>query len=59
MLERGIARGDVGPDTDVRAAATLVAAPLIFRLIGELELPDARFVDSLVDLVARAAGTGG
>ncbi|WP_329204955.1 TetR/AcrR family transcriptional regulator [Streptomyces sp. NBC_00683] len=57
ILERGIARGDVGPDTDVRAAATLVAAPLLFRLIGELELPDARFVDSLVDLVARAVGT--
>ncbi|MFD9542921.1 TetR/AcrR family transcriptional regulator [Streptomyces sp. NPDC060022] len=58
ILERGIARGDVGPDTDVRAAATLVAAPLLFRLIGELEMPDARFVDSLVDLVARAVGTG-
>ncbi|MFD4691069.1 TetR/AcrR family transcriptional regulator [Streptomyces sp. NPDC058463] len=58
ILERGIARGDVGPDTDVRAAATLVAAPLLFRLIGELEVPDARFVDSLVDLVARAVGTG-
>ncbi|HEY9327929.1 MAG TPA: TetR/AcrR family transcriptional regulator [Streptomyces sp.] len=59
VLERGIARGDVAPDTDVRAAATLVAAPLLFRLIGELELPDARFVDSLVDLVTRAVGSGG
>lgn len=57
ILERGIARGDVAPDTDVRAAATLVAAPLIFRLIGEQELPDARFVDTLVDLVARAVGS--
>ncbi|CAM5254228.1 TetR/AcrR family transcriptional regulator [Streptomyces narbonensis] len=59
ILERGIARGDVGPDTDVRAAATLVAAPLIFRLIGEQEMPDARFVDNLVDLVARAVGPVG
>ncbi|WP_369272953.1 TetR/AcrR family transcriptional regulator [Streptomyces sp. R11] len=58
ILERGIDRGDVGPDTDVRAAATLVAAPLIFRLIGEQEMPDARFVDTLVDLVARAVGPG-
>ncbi|WP_406371792.1 TetR/AcrR family transcriptional regulator [Streptomyces sp. NBC_00647] len=57
ILERGIARGDVAPDTDVRAAATLVAAPLLFRLIGEQELPDARFVDALVDLVARAVGS--
>ncbi|WP_327715345.1 TetR/AcrR family transcriptional regulator [Streptomyces sp. NBC_00490] len=56
ILERGIARGDVHPDTDVRAASTLVAAPLIFRLIGEQEMPDARFVDTLVDLVARAVG---
>ncbi|MFD7445945.1 TetR/AcrR family transcriptional regulator [Streptomyces sp. NPDC059909] len=57
ILERGIARGDVRPDTDVRAAATLVAAPLLFRLIGEQELPDARLVDTLVDLVARAVGS--
>ncbi|MFD9305671.1 TetR-like C-terminal domain-containing protein [Streptomyces sp. NPDC060048] len=56
ILERGIARGDVGPDTGVRAAATLVAAPLLFRLIGEQEMPDARFVDALVELVARAVG---
>ncbi|MET7759856.1 TetR/AcrR family transcriptional regulator [Streptomyces sp. NPDC005389] len=59
ILERGIARGDVGPDTDVRTAATLVAALLIFRLIGEQEMPDARFVDKLVDLVARAVGPVG
>ncbi|MEJ8632757.1 TetR/AcrR family transcriptional regulator [Streptomyces sp. MS2.AVA.5] len=59
ILERGIARGDVSPDTDVRAAATLVAAPLIFRLIGEQEMPDARFVDNLVDLVTRAVGPAG
>lgn len=54
VLERGVERGDVDPDTDVRAAATLVAAPLIFRLIGEQEMPDARFVETLVELVARA-----
>ncbi|MEU9203475.1 TetR/AcrR family transcriptional regulator [Streptomyces sp. NPDC048332] len=59
VLERGIARGDVAPDTDVRAAATLVAAPLVFRLIGEMELPDDRFVDSLVDLVTKAVGVAG
>lgn len=54
ILERGIARGEVRPDTDVRAAATLVAAPLLFRLIVEQELPDAALVDTLVDLVSRA-----
>ncbi|MEU2262068.1 TetR/AcrR family transcriptional regulator [Streptomyces sp. NPDC019645] len=54
ILERAIARGEVRPDTDVRAAATLVAAPLLFRLIVEQELPDAALVDTLVDLVGRA-----
>ncbi|MGW2558623.1 TetR/AcrR family transcriptional regulator [Streptomyces sp. NPDC001514] len=54
ILERGIARGDVRPDTDVRAAATLVAAPLLFRLIVEQEMPEAALVDTLVDLVSSA-----
>ncbi|WP_432753960.1 TetR/AcrR family transcriptional regulator [Streptomyces sp. JL2001] len=59
ILERGMVRGDVDPDTDVRAAATLVAAPLLFRLVGEQEMPDARFVETLVELVARAVGPTG
>ncbi|MCL7426869.1 TetR/AcrR family transcriptional regulator [Streptomyces sp. YS415] len=54
ILERAIVRGEVRPETDVRAAATLVAAPLLFRLIVEQELPDAALVETLVDLVARA-----
>lgn len=54
ILERGITRGEVRADADVRAAATLVAAPLLFRLIVEQELPDAALVDTLVDLVSRA-----
>ncbi|WP_236653681.1 TetR/AcrR family transcriptional regulator [Streptacidiphilus melanogenes] len=54
ILERGIARGEVRPDVDIRSAATLVAAPLIHRIVAERERPDARFVDDIVDLVARA-----
>ncbi|MEU8620525.1 TetR/AcrR family transcriptional regulator [Streptomyces sp. NPDC048623] len=54
ILERGIARGDVRPDTDVRSVTTMVAAPLVFRLVGEMELPDAALVDTVVELVARA-----
>lgn len=56
ILERGIVRGDVRPDTDVRAAATMVAAPLVFRLVAEQELPDSHLVESVVELVARAVG---
>ncbi|MER7600289.1 TetR/AcrR family transcriptional regulator [Streptomyces hydrogenans] len=54
ILERGIARGDVRPDIDVRAVATMVAAPLVFRLVGEMEPPDVTLVDTVVDLVSRA-----
>ncbi|MFF1744850.1 TetR/AcrR family transcriptional regulator [Streptomyces mirabilis] len=54
ILQRGIERGDVRADVDVAAASTLVAAPLVFRLLGEQEPLDGRFVDEVVDLVARA-----
>ncbi|GAA4838235.1 TetR/AcrR family transcriptional regulator [Kitasatospora terrestris] len=56
ILERGIARGDVRADTDVRAVATMVAAPMVFRLVGELEPPDRHLVDAVVELVGRAVG---
>jgi AcrR family transcriptional regulator len=54
ILERALARGEVRPEVDIRSAATLVAAPLVYRLLAERELPDARFVDDLVELVVRA-----
>ncbi|MET7987526.1 MULTISPECIES: TetR/AcrR family transcriptional regulator [unclassified Streptomyces] len=57
ILERGIARGEVRTDVDIRSAATLVAAPLVYRLLAERELPDTRLVDDLVDLLVRALGT--
>ncbi|MFF9179097.1 TetR/AcrR family transcriptional regulator [Streptomyces sp. NPDC014793] len=56
ILQRGIARGEVRPDVDIRSAATLVAAPLVYRLLAERELPNALFVEDLVDLVVRAVG---
>jgi AcrR family transcriptional regulator len=57
ILERGIARGEVQPGIDVRAVATLVAAPLVFRLIVEIDLPDTVLVDQVVHLVVQAVGT--
>ncbi|MBO2458372.1 TetR/AcrR family transcriptional regulator [Actinomadura sp. LCR2-06] len=54
ILERGIVRGDVRPDVDVSAMTTLVAAPLIFRLVGEMAAPDERLVESLVELIGSA-----
>lgn len=54
ILERGVLRGDVRADMDVSAAATLVAAPMVFRLVGEQQSPDQQFVDELVEMLARA-----
>ncbi|GGR41154.1 TetR/AcrR family transcriptional regulator [Streptomyces roseolus] len=59
ILERGIARGDVRPDTDVAAAATLVAGSLLFRMLAEQDAPDTGLVDAVVDMVARAVGAEG
>jgi AcrR family transcriptional regulator len=56
ILARGIARGDVRADVDVQAAATLIAAPLVFRLVIEQQLPDERIADDLADLIVRAVG---
>ncbi|MFG3301822.1 TetR/AcrR family transcriptional regulator [Micromonospora chersina] len=57
ILERGIARGDVRAGVDVRTAATMVAAPMIFRLVIEQQLPDERFAADVAELVARAVGS--
>jgi AcrR family transcriptional regulator len=57
VLERGIERGQVRADIDVRAATSLVAAPLVFRLLVEPDRPDEGFVEQIVDLVARAVST--
>ncbi len=57
LLERGAARGDVRPDVDLGAAATLVAAALVFRMVAEQQLPDEQLVESVVELIARAVAT--
>ncbi|MFG2266360.1 TetR/AcrR family transcriptional regulator [Streptomyces sp. NPDC048720] len=59
ILQRGIARGEVRADIDIRSAATLVAAPLVYRLLAERELPSAGFVEDVVEMVVRAVGLGG
>lgn len=57
ILERGIARGDVRADIEIGTVVTLIASPMIIRLVGERRAPDERLVDDLVELVVRAAGT--
>ncbi|MFJ9815116.1 TetR/AcrR family transcriptional regulator [Streptomyces sp. NPDC101151] len=57
VLERGVARGDVRPDVELSDAATLVAASLVFRMVGEQRLPDEALVVSVVDMIGRAVAT--
>lgn len=59
ILERGIRRGDVREDVDVATAATMVAAPMVFRLVGERLPLNQRFVDELLELLTHAFGAGG
>lgn len=54
LLERGVERGDVRRDVDIDAAATLVAASLVFRMVGEQRQPDDVLVESVVELIGRA-----
>ncbi|MFI6940353.1 TetR/AcrR family transcriptional regulator [Streptomyces sp. NPDC050418] len=54
VLDRGVERGDVRSDADLTATTTLVAASLLFRLVGEQQAPDEALVESLVELIGRA-----
>jgi AcrR family transcriptional regulator len=54
VLERGVDRGDVRSDIDIEAVTTLVAAPLVFRMVGEQRMPDSALVAAVVDLLVRA-----
>ncbi|MER5897422.1 TetR/AcrR family transcriptional regulator, partial [Streptomyces sp. NPDC001876] len=58
ILERGIDRGDVGPDTDVRAAGPGVGAPRGLRRVGVLGIAPPPVGVAPVDRVAQAGGPG-
>lgn len=52
VVERGVARGDLGPDADPELATELLVGPVYFRLVFGGELTRA-FAERLVDAVLR------
>jgi AcrR family transcriptional regulator len=51
MVELGIARGDVPPDTDAHATVDLLVAPLFHRALVTGEAITPRFVEQIIDTV--------
>ncbi len=54
MVEVGIDRGDVPPDTDAGATVDLLVAPLFHRALVTGEAITPRFVEQIVDTVLTA-----
>ena len=65
VIERGIARGDLRPDTDVRVVHELLVGPMFYRLLFSGPPLDRKLGATLVDAVLDAfrprgpAATGG
>jgi AcrR family transcriptional regulator len=53
-IDRGIARGDLRPDTDVRVAHELLVGPLFYRLLFSGAPLNKAHADQVVDAVMRA-----
>jgi hypothetical protein len=51
VIERGIARGDLRPDTDVRVVHELLVGPLFYRLFFSGPPLNPKFGARLVDAV--------
>jgi hypothetical protein len=54
VIDRGIARGDLRPDTDVRIAHELLLGPLYYRLLFSGAPLDNRHANAIVDAMMRA-----
>lgn len=54
VIERGIARGDLRPDTDVRIAHELLLGPLYYRLLFSGAPFDNRHANAIVGAMMRA-----
>jgi AcrR family transcriptional regulator len=56
VIDRGIARGDLRPDTDVRVAHELLIGPLYYRLLFSGAPLNTKHDNQLVDALLRAFG---
>jgi AcrR family transcriptional regulator len=54
IIERAKARGEAGEEFSVEALATMIAAPLVYRLVWERRAPDRVLMDTLVLCLERA-----
>lgn len=59
LVRRGIARGDLPPDTDPDLVIEGLIAPLYLRLLVTGQDVDARYAERVVDLVLHGARGGG
>ncbi|MGH3165993.1 MAG: TetR-like C-terminal domain-containing protein, partial [Trebonia sp.] len=50
MIDRAVARGEIGPDVDVRLVLELIVAPLQFRVLFVREELDPALPERLADL---------
>jgi AcrR family transcriptional regulator len=56
VLRRGIARGELPPDTDVAVMSSMLVGPIFHRLMITQEPLNDAFVDALVDALLRGFG---
>jgi AcrR family transcriptional regulator len=56
VLRRGIARGELPPDTDVAVMSSMLVGPIFHRLMITQEPMNEAFVDALVDALLRGFG---
>ena len=49
IIQRGIERGELRKDFDPNAIGTLIAAPLIYRMVVEGDLVDDALIDAVVE----------
>jgi Tetracyclin repressor-like, C-terminal domain len=54
VLHRGVARGDLRPDTDVRLAHELLVGPVFYRLLFSGRPLGDELADRITDAVLRA-----
>ena len=58
VIARGVARGDLAPDTDVRLAHELLVGPVFYRLLYSHQPLDDRLADRGAGAVFRAFAAG-
>lgn len=54
IIERGRARGEVGPDVDIELAVDLLTGPILYRLCFSGLPVDLEFIQDLIDRSLRA-----